>query len=139
MVVEKKLARDQGLSRHDLGREKFLDKVFEWKEEYGSAIYDQLRKLGSSVDWDRCTFTMDPKCCKAVTEAFVRLHEDGTIYRRRGPAWWRGVREPRTDLDNFIVTAWSTGAAPSDLPSLILRLTRWNCRARLFSLFPATR
>lgn len=53
VVVEKKLARDQGLSRHDLGREKFLDKVFEWKEEYGSAIYDQLRKLGSSVDWDR--------------------------------------------------------------------------------------
>ena len=82
MVVEKKLARDQGLSRHDLGREQFLEKVFEWKEEYGSAIYDQLRKLGSSVDWDRCTFTMDPMCCKAVTEAFVRLHEDGTIYRR---------------------------------------------------------
>ena len=53
VVVEKKLARDQGLSRHDLGREKFLEKVFEWKEEYGSAIYDQLRKLGSSVDWDR--------------------------------------------------------------------------------------
>ena len=53
MVVEKKLARDQGLSRHDLGREKFLEKVFEWKEEYGNAIYDQLRKLGSSVDWDR--------------------------------------------------------------------------------------
>ena len=53
VIVEKKLARDQGLSRHDLGRTKFLDKVYEWKEEYGNAIYDQLRKLGSSVDWDR--------------------------------------------------------------------------------------
>ena len=59
-------------SRHDLGREKFIEKVWEWKEEYGAAIYDQLRKLGSSVDWDRACFTMDPKMCKAVTEAFVR-------------------------------------------------------------------
>ena len=81
VVVEKKLAREEGLSRHDLGREKFLEKVFKWKDEYGGAIYNQLRKLGSSVDWDRVTFTMDPKCCKAVTEAFVLLHEEGTIYR----------------------------------------------------------
>jgi valyl-tRNA synthetase len=56
--------------------------VWEWKEEYGEAIYTQLRSLGSSVDWDRACFTMDPKMCRAVTEAFVRLHEDGTIYRR---------------------------------------------------------
>ena len=62
--------------------------VFEWKEEYGNAIYNQLRKLGSSVDWDRCTFTMDPKCCKAVTEAFVRMHEDGTIYRSNRLVNW---------------------------------------------------
>ena len=61
-------------SRHDLGREKFIEKVWEWKKEYGAAIYDQLRKLGSSVDWDRACFTMDPKMCKAVTEAFVRLN-----------------------------------------------------------------
>ena len=69
------------LSRHDLGREKFIEKVWEWKDEYGAAIYDQLRKLGSSVDWDRSCFTMDPKMSKAVSEAFVRLHDDGTIYR----------------------------------------------------------
>ncbi len=55
--------------------------MWEWKEEYGEAIYTQLRSLGSSVDWDRACFTMDPKMCRAVTEAFVRLHEDGTIYR----------------------------------------------------------
>ncbi len=60
-----------------------LCQVWEWKEEYGEAIYTQLRSLGSSVDWDRACFTMDPKMCRAVTEAFVRLHEDGTIYRCR--------------------------------------------------------
>ena len=85
--MEKKLAREEGLSRHDLGREGFVKRVWGWKEEYGSAIYDQvlynrkmsdsnvfkqLRRLGSSVDWDRCCFTMDPKMCTAVTEAFVR-------------------------------------------------------------------
>jgi len=100
VVVEKKLARDEGLSRHDLGREKFLEKVFEWKEEYGNAIYDQLRKLGSSVDWDRCTFTMDPKCCKAVTEAFVRMHEDGTIYRsNRLVNWSCTLRSAISDIE----------------------------------------
>ena len=81
MVVEKKIAREEGLSRHDLGREAFVKKFWGWKEEYGEAIYTQLRSLGSSVDWDRACFTMDPKMCRAVTEAFVRLHEDGTIYR----------------------------------------------------------
>ena len=53
VVVEKKLMRDQKISRHDLGREKFLEKVWEWKNDHGNTIYDQLRKLGSSVDWDR--------------------------------------------------------------------------------------
>ena len=71
-MVEKKIAREEGLSRHDLGREKFLERVWGWKEEYGEAIYNQLRALGSSVDWDRACFTMDPKMSVAVTEAFVR-------------------------------------------------------------------
>lgn len=88
VVVEKKLWKEQKVSRHDLGRDKFVKKVWEWKEQYGAAIYDQLRKLGSSVDWDRACFTMDPKMCKAVTEAFVRLHEDGTIYRSNRLVNW---------------------------------------------------
>ena len=88
VIVEKKLMREQKLSRHDLGRDKFIEKVWEWKTDYGAAIYDQLRKLGSSVDWDRACFTMDPKMCKAVTEAFVRLHEDGTIYRSNRLVNW---------------------------------------------------
>ncbi len=81
MVVEKKLWREEKVNRHDLGREKFIDKVWEWKNEKGHRIYEQLKKMGSSLDWDRASFTMDPKLCKAVVEAFVRMHQDGTIYR----------------------------------------------------------
>jgi len=81
VVVEKKISRDLGKTRHDLGRENFIAKVWEWKDQYGDRIYQQLRRLGSSVDWDRAAFTMDPKLSKAVMEAFVRLHEMGLIYR----------------------------------------------------------
>uniref|UniRef100_A0A8C2YPH0 valine--tRNA ligase n=1 Tax=Chinchilla lanigera TaxID=34839 RepID=A0A8C2YPH0_CHILA len=81
VVVEKKLWRERGLSRHQLGREAFLQEVWKWKEEKGDRIYHQLKKLGSSLDWDRACFTMDPKLSAAVTEAFVRLHEEGIIYR----------------------------------------------------------
>ena len=80
-VVEKKLMRENGITRHDLGREKFLEKVFEWKGEYGGKIFNQLRRLGSSLDWTREAFTMDEKLSKAVKEAFVKMHEDGLIYR----------------------------------------------------------
>jgi len=100
VVVEKKLAREEGIGRHDLGREKFVERVWGWKEEYGSAIYDQLRNLGSSVDWDRTCFTMDPKMCVAVTEAFVRLHEDGTIYRsNRLVNWSCSLRSAISDIE----------------------------------------
>ncbi|KAI3636492.1 hypothetical protein MIR68_005437 [Amoeboaphelidium protococcarum] len=81
VVVEKKLWKEQKLTRHDLGREEFIKKVFEWKEEYGNRIYGQQKRLGSSLDWSRATFTMDPKFVNAVTETFVRLHDEGIIYR----------------------------------------------------------
>lgn len=81
MVVEKKLWREEKVTRYDLGRDKFIEKVWQWKEEKGVRIYDQLKKMGASLDWDRASFTMDPKLCRAVTEAFVRMHQDGTIYR----------------------------------------------------------
>ena len=80
-MVEKKLWREEKITRHDLGRDKFIDKVWEWKNEKGHRIYEQLKKMGSSLDWNRASFTMDPKLCKAVLEAFVRMHQDGTIYR----------------------------------------------------------
>eukprot|EP00088_Acartia_fossae_P071292 TRINITY_DN975_c0_g1_i12.p1 TRINITY_DN975_c0_g1~~TRINITY_DN975_c0_g1_i12.p1 ORF type:complete len:1148 (-),score=390.12 TRINITY_DN975_c0_g1_i12:331-3774(-) len=100
VVVEKKLAREQNISRHDLGRDKFVEKVWEWKEDYGGRIYNQLRSLGSSVDWDRACFTMDPKMVKAVTEAFVRLHEDGTIYRsNRLVNWSCSLRSAISDIE----------------------------------------
>ncbi len=87
MVVERQLAA-QGVSRHDLGREKFLEKVWEWKEQSGGTITRQIRRLGSSVDWSRERFTMDEGLSEAVKEAFVRLHEDGLIYRGKRLVNW---------------------------------------------------
>ncbi|SEI61015.1 valyl-tRNA synthetase [Pseudomonas linyingensis] len=87
MVVERQLAA-QNLSRHDLGRDKFLEKVWEWKEESGGTITRQIRRLGSSVDWSRERFTMDEGLSEAVKEAFVRLHEDGLIYRGKRLVNW---------------------------------------------------
>jgi valyl-tRNA synthetase len=81
IVVEKRIFRETGQTRHDIGREDFIKEVWKWKEQYGDRIYKQLRGLGTSADWSRSTFTMDPKMVVAVNEAFVRLHEDGTIYR----------------------------------------------------------
>ncbi|KAI1885756.1 hypothetical protein AGOR_G00207080 [Albula goreensis] len=88
VVVEKKLMRERGLSRHDLGREGFIQEVWKWKNEKGDRIYHQLKKLGSSLDWDRACFTMDSKLSYAVQEAFIRLHEDGVIYRSKRLVNW---------------------------------------------------
>jgi valyl-tRNA synthetase len=87
MVVERQLAA-QGIGRHDLGREKFLEKVWEWKNQSGGTITRQIRRLGSSVDWSRERFTMDEGLSEAVKEAFVRLHEDGLIYRGKRLVNW---------------------------------------------------
>lgn len=87
MVVERQLAAD-GIGRHDLGREKFLEKVWEWKNQSGGTITRQIRRLGSSVDWSRERFTMDDGLSEAVKEAFVRLHEDGLIYRGKRLVNW---------------------------------------------------
>ena len=78
--VEQQLA-DEGLKRQDLGREKFIERVWEWKEEYGNTIINQLKRLGCSCDWSRERFTMDEGYSKAVKEVFVRLYHDGLIYR----------------------------------------------------------
>ncbi|MDR6229228.1 valyl-tRNA synthetase [Pseudomonas sp. SORGH_AS199] len=87
MLVERRIGAE-GLSRHDLGREKFLEKVWEWKNESGGNISRQIRRLGSSVDWSRERFTMDEGLSEAVKEAFVRLHEDGLIYRGKRLVNW---------------------------------------------------
>lgn len=100
VVVEKKLWREHKQTRHDLGREKFIDKIWQWRNEKGDRIYHQLKKLGSSFDWDRACFTMDPKLCKAVTEAFVRMHEMGMIYRSsRLVNWSCTLRSAISDIE----------------------------------------
>ncbi|WP_053980179.1 valine--tRNA ligase [Marinagarivorans algicola] len=87
MVVERQLGAE-GISRHDLGREKFLGKVWDWKEHSGGTITQQIRRLGSSIDWTRERFTMDEGLSTAVQEVFVRLHSEGLIYRGKRLVNW---------------------------------------------------
>ena len=88
MVVERKLAAEDGKTRHDLGREDFLKKVWEWKEESGGTITRQLRRLGASVDWEHERFTMDDGFYKSVQEVFIRLYKDKLIYRGKRLVNW---------------------------------------------------
>ena len=85
-VVEK--LREQGISKDDIGREKFLEHVWDWKKQYGGRIVEQLKKIGSSCDWDRERFTMDEGCSKAVKEVFVNLYNKGLIYRGKRIINW---------------------------------------------------
>jgi valyl-tRNA synthetase len=87
IMVERKLA-EEGLTKHDLGREKFLERAWAWKEEYGGRILEQMKRVGDSVDWSRLAFTMDPQRSRAVREAFVRLYEKGLIYRAEYMVNW---------------------------------------------------
>jgi valyl-tRNA synthetase len=90
IVVERQLDA-QKITRHDLGREKFLEKVWEWKEHSGSTITRQMRRLGTSPAWERERFTMDDGLSKAVTEVFVKLYEQGLIYRGKRLVNWDPV------------------------------------------------
>ena len=100
MLVERKIAAEEGKTRHDLGREAFIKKVWEWKEESGGHITRQLRRMGASVDWSRERFTMDDGFYKAVQEVFVRLHEEGLIYRgKRLVNWDPALHTAISDLE----------------------------------------
>ena len=98
IVVERQLEAD-GKSRHDLGRERFVERVWQWKQQSGSTITRQMRRLGASANWDYADsegqksgyFTMDAKMSRAVTEVFVRLHEEGLIYRGKRLVNWDPV------------------------------------------------
>ncbi len=85
-IIEK--LKEEGIDKYDLGREKFLEWAWNWKKEYGGHIVEQLKKLGSSCDWDRERFTMDDGCNRAVTEVFVKMHEKGYIYKGRRIINW---------------------------------------------------
>ena len=98
-VVEKDLKK-HGISRHDLGKEKFLEKVWEWKEKYGNIILDQLKKIGSSCDWSRTRFTMDEKYSEAVKTAFLHYHKKGWIYQgERVINWCPRCQTSLSDLE----------------------------------------
>ena len=108
MLVERDL-RSKGIERKELGREAFVEKVWEWKEEYGGYITSQVRRLGASCDWSRERFTLEPALCEAVNEAFVQLHAKGLIYRGEYMVHW----PPPNPNPN-----------PIPIPKLTLALTR---------------
>jgi valyl-tRNA synthetase len=100
-VVEKEL-RKEGLSRYDLGREKFVQRVWEWKEQYGGIILKQTRRIGASCDWSRERFTLDAGLSRAVREVFVRLYEEGLIYRgKRLINWCPRCHTALSDLETI--------------------------------------
>jgi valyl-tRNA synthetase len=100
-VVEREL-RKEGISRHDLGREKFVERVWQWKEQYGGIILKQIRRIGSSCDWSRERFTLDAGLSRAVREVFVRLYEEGLIYRgKRLINWCPRCHTALSDLETI--------------------------------------
>jgi len=99
-VVEKQIWKKEKKTRHDYGREAFVKKVWDWKDEYGGKINNQFRRYGISVDWKRFAFTLDPTRSKAVTEAFVRMFEKGMIYRAtRLVNWSATLKTAISDLE----------------------------------------
>lgn len=100
MVVERKIAAEEGKTRHDYGRDAFIDKIWQWKAESGGTITRQMRRLGNSVDWERERFTMDEGLSNAVREVFVRLHKEDLIYRgKRLVNWDPKLRTAISDLE----------------------------------------
>ncbi|MBI5351179.1 MAG: valine--tRNA ligase [Chloroflexi bacterium] len=100
LMVERDLLKNEEITREELGREKFVARTWEWKKKYGGMIYNQIRRLGASCDWDRERFTLDEGLSRAVREAFVRLYEKGLIYR--GPRlinWSPGLKTAVSDLE----------------------------------------
>jgi valyl-tRNA synthetase len=100
LMVERDLLKTEEITREELGREKFIERTWEWKHKYGGMIYNQIRRLGASCDWDRERFTLDEGLSRAVREAFVRLYEKGLIYR--GPRlinWSPGLKTAVSDLE----------------------------------------
>ena len=100
MVVERKLAAEEKLTRHDLGREKFIERIWQWRKQSGGTITKQMRRLGASVDWSRERFTMDEGLSRAVLEVFVRLYDEDLIYRgKRLVNWDPKLRTAISDLE----------------------------------------
>jgi len=130
MMVERQLATE-GKKRRDMGREAFIERVWEWKRHYGGAILEQMKRLGASVDWDREYFTMDENLSRAVREVFVRLYEEGLIYRGKYIVTGARAAEPR-----FLISKSSTRRLLASSMRFAIRLLvranslRWPRRDR---------
>lgn len=114
-VVEKQLQKEQGIDRHALGRDEFVNQVWNWKNEYGGKIVHQLRRIGSSLDWDREEFTMSDKLNNAVKEAFVRFYDDGLIYRDTRLVNWSSTLHTAIsdiEVDNVEIEAFTKRKVP---------------------------
>src|SRR5215210_951090 len=103
VVVERKIKKEEGKSRRDLGREEFVKRVWEWKEKHGGIIIDQLKRLGASCDWTRERFTMDPEYSKCVTMVFVDLYKKGLIYRGKRMVNWCPVTQTALSDEEVIM------------------------------------
>src|SRR5581483_4562728 len=129
IVVEQQLAQE-GTSRHDMGRAAFVERVWQWKEASGSFITRQMRRLGASADWSRERFTMDPGLSAAVLETFVRLYEDGLIYRGKRLVNWdptlgTAVSDLEVDSEEEQGTIWEIRYPLADgSGSLVVATTR---------------
>jgi valyl-tRNA synthetase len=133
MIVEKELQKTERKSRHDLGRERFLERVWAWKEKYGSRIGEQHQALGASLDWERERFTMDEGLSRAVREVFVRLYEEGLVYRaERLINWCPRCHTALSDLevnheDAHQGELWSFAyplVEPGELAEIVVATTR---------------
>lgn len=117
MVVERKIAAEEGKTRHDYGRDAFIDKIWQWKAESGGTITRQMRRLGNSVDWERERFTMDEGLSNAVKEVFVRLYKEDLIYRgKRLVNWDRNCAPPS------LTWKWKTASPKARCGTSAIRL-----------------
>jgi len=135
-VVERNLARES-TSRFDLGRENFVERVWQWRAQYGGIIVNQLKKLGASCDWSRERFTMDEGCSRAVREVFVTLYEEGLIYRYRATCITSATPDPTARGTCALPPrgprpCWATRPSPSTLMTTATapgRASAWCCRS----------
>ncbi|MBU1260552.1 MAG: valine--tRNA ligase [Planctomycetes bacterium] len=101
-VVEKNLKAEKGQNRHDIGREKLVELIWDWKKQYGNRILEQLKRMGASCDWDRTRFTLDEMCAKAVRHTFVNLFKKGLIYRGKRLVNWDSVLQTAVSDDEVV-------------------------------------
>jgi valyl-tRNA synthetase len=123
-VVERELRKTENVDRRDLGREKFLERVWAWKEQYGSRIISQLKRLGASCDWSRERFTMDTGLSRAVLTVFKQLFEEGLIYRGNYLVNWSPKLQTALSDDEVVYRTWPATCGTSNI--------RWKMGADLF-------